>query len=156
MQSAVYFEHTNVEHIKSVNYEVPRWLGCCLLRWQWKVHRVLEHSSYIYAHILYCGFNSLHHKVFPLCCDLSWSGISRDDLRGKGTSFISSLPLCVHVSVRPRLLFPSASKWMPPTLPFKHALTLKCKTLSESGRSTDYMWSRGNLLTDKPEHFNHL
>lgn len=52
--------------------------------------------------------------------------------------------------------FPSTPKWIPPTLPFKHTLTLRCKTLSASGRSADYMLSRGNFLTDKPEHFNHL
>lgn len=51
---------------------------------------------------------------------------------------------------------PSVPKWIPPTLPFKHTLTLRCKTVYTSSRLADYMLSGGNLQTDKPERFNHV
>lgn len=57
----------------------------------------------------------------------------------------------------PVRFLPSALKWIPPTLPFKHTHShSRCKTLYASGRSADYTLSGGNLQTDKPERFNHV
>lgn len=113
----------------------------------------------LYAHILYFFFNQwLHHKFFfPEYCDLLWSEIWKDDLMGsRDVLHHTALPQC-SCFCQTLSLFPIRFlRWIPPTLPFKHTLALKCKTLSASGRSADYMLSEGNLLTDKPEHFNHL
>lgn len=109
----------------------------------------------VHAHILYCGFNQrLHHKVFPLCCDLSRSEISKDDLTGsRNVLHHAAPPLCFCQTLSP-FFYPVQNEY---PLPFHlNTLTLRCKTLSASGQSADYMLSRGNLLTGKPEHFNHL